>query len=132
MTGPDPDLGVEDVVAAQLAGLARELQLRLPDGPGEGIRTAWAFASPGNRAATGPLERFAEMLRNPLYVGLLEHRAAQLGPVVQDGRDARQEVLVLTCDDEAIGFTWVLARQAGPPHPGCWLTDGVLRHPERG
>lgn len=126
---PDPALSPGDVVAAQLAGLRQEP--RSGTGAGAGVRTAWAFASPGNQAATGPLGRFALMLRAPVYLGLLEHRAAQLGPVLLDGDQARQEVLVLTADDQAIGFTWVLGRQPGPPHRGCWLTDGVLRHPDR-
>ena len=130
MTGPSPSLSASDVVAAQLAALRDEPQDG--DGAGEGIRTAWSFASPGNRAATGPLSRFALLLRNPLYVGLLEHRAASLGPVEESGDEAHQEVLVLTRDDRTEGYTWVLARRWAPPHEGCWLTDGVLRHPERG
>lgn len=128
--GPSPALSASDVVAAQLVALQAEPQDG--DGPGAGIRTAFSFASPGNQAAIGPLDRFAELLRNPLYVGLLEHRVAQLGPLQERGDDAQQEVLVLTRDDRTEGFTWVLARRWSPPHEGCWLTDGVLRHPERG
>ena len=127
---PSPALLPDQVVALQLAALAREP--RDAHGAGDGLRTAWEFASPGNRAATGPLERFAVLLRSPPYVGLLEHRAAQLGPVVLRGEEARLEVLVLTAQDEALGFTWVLGRQVGAPHAGCWLTDGVLRHPDAG
>ena len=130
MTGPSPSLSASDVVAAQLAALRDEPQDG--DGIGEGIRTAWSFASPGNRAATGPLSRFALLLRNPLYVGLLEHRAVSLGPLEEAGDEAHQEVLVLTRDDRTEGYTWVLARTWAPPLEGCWLTDGVLRHPERG
>lgn len=123
---PSPALTPDDVVAAQLAGLAGEP--RHDSGAGPGMQTVWAFASPGNRAATGPANRFAEMLRSPAYVGLLEHRAAQQGPALVEGDGARQEVLVITQDDRAQGFTWVLARQGD----GCWLTDGVLRHPDEG
>ena len=128
MTGPSPSLSASDVVAAQLAALREEPQDG--DGTGDGIRTAWSFASPGNRAATGPLDRFALLLRNPSYVGLLEHRAASLAPLRERGDEAQQEVLVLTRDDRTEGYTWVLARRWAPPHEGCWLTDGVLRHPE--
>ena len=124
--GPSPALSASEVVAAQLAALRGEPQDG--DGPGAGIRTAWSFASPGNQAATGPLERFAGMLRNPLYAGLLEHRAASLGTLAERGDEAQQEVLVLTRDDRTEGYTWVLSRS----ETGCWLTDGVLRHPERG
>ena len=127
-TAPSPDLTAEDVVAVQLDALRIEPRR---GGAGPGVRIAWAFASPGNRAATGPLSRFAAMLRSPLYVGLLDHRAAQPGPLRRSGNVAQQEVLVLTRDDETWGFTWVLGRCTGAPHPGCWLTDAVLRHPDR-
>ena len=63
---------------------------------------------------------------------MLGHRAAQLGPVVEQGDEAQLEVLVITQDDRTEGFTWVLRRRWTEPHPGCWLTDGVLRHPEPG
>lgn len=126
--GPSPRLGPSDVVAAQLSALRAEAPEG--EGPGAGIRTAWAFASPGNRAATGPVDHFAQMLRNPVYVGLLAHRTAQLGPVRLQDDQAQQEVLVLTGDDRALGFTWVLGRQDSPPYAGCWLTDAVLRHPD--
>ena len=129
MPGPSPTLSAADVVAVQLAALQTEPRDGV--GPGAGIRLAWSFASPGNRAATGPLDRFADLLRNPLYAALLEHRAAQLGPVQERGDAAQLEVLVLAHDDRTAGFTWLLTR-GGPPGAACWLTDGVLRHPDRG
>ena len=127
---PSPALSPSQVVTAQLEGLRREP--RTGAGPGPGVLAAWAFASPGNRAATGPVQRFAALLRTPAYAGLLGHRAAQLGPATERDDDARLEVLVLTADDCALGFTWVLSRRRSPPHDGCWLTDGVLRHPDAG
>ena len=130
MAGPSPDLGPAEVVLAQLAAFAREPYDG--DGYGEGMAAAYAFASPGNQAATGPLPRFARMLRAPAYRGLLGSRAVQLGPVEESADEARVEVLVLTAGDETQGFTWVLGRQSRPPHQGCWMTDAVLRHPDRG
>jgi len=127
---PSPALSPSAVVLAQLEGL--RVEPRDGDGAGPGMLCAWAFASPGNREATGPVDRFAGMLRSSLYRGLLEHRAAQLGPPRMTGEQAQQEVLVLTADDRTMGFTWVLGRQSDPPYAGCWMTDGVLRHPEDG
>ena len=128
MPAPTPALQPDEVVGLQLAALPTDP--RTGRDAGAGLRTAWEFASPGKRAATGPLERFSAMLRSPQYVGLLEHRAAQLGPVVLRGDEARLEVLVLTADDQAQGYTWVLGRQSTAPWTGCWMTDGVLRHPD--
>ena len=129
--GPSPDLGPADVVLAQLAGLQREPYDGDPV-PGEGLTAAWQFASPGNREATGPLSRFALLLRNEAYRGLLGHRAASLGPLREQGRQAQVEVLVVAADDTTLGYTWVLGRQTRPPYEGCWMTDGVVRHPEVG
>ena len=129
MTAPSPSLDPAEVVLAQLAGLQREPYDGDP-APGEGLALAWEFASPGNREATGPLARFAAMLRNEAYRGLLGHRAAQLEPLQQRGDQASVEVLVVTADDATHGFTWVLGRQDVPPYVGCWMTDGVVRHPE--
>ena len=129
VTAPTVGLSPTDVVLAQLEGFHREPYAGAGAGPG--IRAAWSFASPGNREATGPLEVFAEMVRGPVYGGLLGHRAAQVGPPVERGNEATLEVLVHTAGDETIGFTWVLGRQLDPPYAGCWMTDGVLRHPDR-
>ena len=129
MTTPSPSLGPAEVVLAQLDGLRRESY----DGDpvlGEGLAQAWEFASPGNREATGPLPRFARMLRADAYRGLLGHSAVQLGPVKQDGAQAQVEVLVVAADDTTQGYTWVLGRQDSPPYVGCWMTDGVVRHPD--
>jgi hypothetical protein len=126
VTGPVP--GPADVVLAQLAALQREPYEDGPDGCGEGLAEAWEYASPGNRAATGPLPRFARMLRADTYRGLLGHRAVQLGPLLVDGDEARVEVLVVTAEDRTQGYTWVLGREPA----GRWLTEGVLRHPEAG
>jgi hypothetical protein len=126
---PSPSLSPADVVLAQLGGLQREPHDG--DGYGAGLAQAWEFASPGNREATGPLPRFAGMLRDEAYRGLLGHRAVQLGPVLEEGGQAQVEVLVITADDRTEGYTWVLGRQSDPPWAGCWMTDGVVRHPDR-
>ncbi|MCW2607143.1 MAG: hypothetical protein JWO60_1836 [Frankiales bacterium] len=134
MTGPSPApspaLAPADVVLAQLAALQRE-PFEGDPAPGEGLAAAFAFASPGNREATGPLPRFAQLLRSEAYRGLLGHRLVQLGPVLQDGDQARVEVLVVAADDSTQGYTWVLGCQSDPPYRDCWMTDGVVRHAER-
>lgn len=125
-----PGLGLtpEQVVTTQLAGLARQAPDDPDTGPASGLAAAWQLASPANKAATGPLPRFAAMLRNPLYGVLLGHRAAQLGPLECSGEAAAQEVVLLGADGSTAGFTWYLSRQRGGAHDGCWMTDGVGRH----
>jgi hypothetical protein len=43
----------------------------------------FAFASPQNQAATGPLERFRAMLHTPAYVPLIKHRDASIVTTMQ-------------------------------------------------
>ena len=69
---PEPCWGPEAVVQAQLAALQE----------GDAGRI-FRFASPGNRRATGPVERFAQMLQAPLYRPLLRHLSADLLRTVQ-------------------------------------------------
>ena len=59
---PNPDIAPAEVIAIQLNGL------QYNDSPetDAGIRQTWAFAHPRNRAMTGPLPRFASMLKGPV------------------------------------------------------------------
>ena len=69
-TEPDPSLSPRDVVSIQIEAL------RNNDTPYEnrGIEVAFNFASPTNKRITGPIERFAVMVRkhkiraNPVFV----------------------------------------------------------------
>ena len=47
-----------------------------------GIQQTWAFAHPNNRAVTGPIERFAKMLKNKNYRYLLGHKEYKIREVV--------------------------------------------------
>ncbi|EFJ43901.1 hypothetical protein VOLCADRAFT_118965 [Volvox carteri f. nagariensis] len=121
--GPHPSLPPEAVIGIQLAALACE-----------DISRVFAFASPANKAVTGPLERFTMLLlRDPKYRPLVRHRVAEqvdlgsLRPgihravvkVVSTNTGMPQEVEMM--------FYWVLSRQ-GPdagPQANCWMTDSV-------
>ena len=64
---PSPDIAPAEVIAIQLNGLQYN---DMPE-TDAGIRQAWAFAHPRNRAATGPLPRFTMMLKGPGYEMML-------------------------------------------------------------
>ena len=57
---PRPDLAPGEVVRLQLAGLSDQ------KADGVGILQCYCFASPANRAVTGPLERFVFMQARPV------------------------------------------------------------------
>ena len=100
----------EAVLAAQLNALQRY-----------DIERVFLFASPQNKAVTGPLPRFAEMLQQePQFSPLLAHaHAKQLRQVLIDN----DRLLVLVGVASARGsrhvYSWTLRRQQGG-----WL-DGV-------
>ena len=72
---PAPELSPGDVVRIQLEAL------RHNDDRNRGIDVAFRFASPANRASTGPLSRFIGMIRNGPYALMLGFGAASYGPV---------------------------------------------------
>lgn len=122
---PSPALSPEDVVRIQLEALRRnDLQNR-------GIAVAFRFASPANRANTGPLERFVSMIRNGPYALMLRFRAASYGPVESRGFRARQRV-TLADAGRSVTYWFYLSRQSEEPYIDCWMTDAVYVEPFAG
>lgn len=121
---PSPDLSPEDVVRIQVEALGHN-DVPAPDA---GIETAFRFASPSNRAATGPLERFARMIRGG-YPDMIGFERAEYGPVSVRGDQAVQRVTLVQPDGRRATYAFVLSRQAGGPYDGCWMTDGVIEPP---
>ena len=119
---PHPDLTPQQVIAAQLEALRHNDD----PGPDAGIATAFGFASAANRRATGPVARFAQLLKNPLYRPMLGHASAQFGPTQQDGDIARTQVVLFGGDGQVMAYDFTLSRDATT---GCWLTDSVMVAP---
>ena len=122
---PAPALSPGDVIRIQLEAL------RHNDRHNRGIEVAFRFASPANRANTGPLERFVSMIRNGPYALMLEFRAASYGPVESRGVRARQRV-TLADAGRSITYWFYLSRQSEEPYVDCWMTDAVYVEPFAG
>ena len=116
---PHPDLTPRQVVAAQLEAL-RNNDAPHPD---SGIATAFEFASAANRRATGPVARFARLLKNPLYRTMLGHSSAQFGPIQVEGNVARTQVVLFGGDGRIVVYDFTLSLDESTR---CWLTDSVL------
>ena len=118
---PSPDLSPREVVGIQLDALRRN------DTPGHdaGIAITFRFASAANRAVTGPLERFARMLKNPLYRPMIDHASARFGPIHVEGDVARIQVVLFGDRGEVAAYDFTLSKD----DTGCWLTDGVMLAP---
>jgi len=120
---PNPRLSPDDVVQIQVEALANNDDL--PDDCG--ICLVYAFASPANRAQTGPLLRFSQMLRNPLYEPLMHSEEAEIGIPQIDGNRARVRVTVYDRFEREASYLWQLSKQGCSPCRGCWMTDAVSR-----
>jgi hypothetical protein len=119
---PDPGDGPGETVERQLDALATN------DEPFEdaGVLTAYNFASPANRASTGPRERFVRMVHGPAYAPMIDHVEAVAGPVERDGTSAERRVTVTGPDGRTVTYAFGLSRQGRGPFDGCWMTDRVL------
>ncbi len=123
---PEPALTPGEVVRIQLEALRRN------DGQDRGIAVAFRFASPANRANTGPFPRFAAMIKNGPYALMLDFREARYGPIEIVANRARQRV-TLTGASGRMTYWFYLSRQVEPPYADCWMTDAVYieRNDER-
>ncbi len=122
-TEPDPSLSPQDVVSIQIEAL------RHNDTPyvNRGIEVTFNFASPANKRLTGPLERFEEMVQNPTYGPMINHRDASYENLVVEGDFAKIDVILTSKDGEYLGYRFILSRQYGNRYEGSWMTDAVVR-----
>lgn len=124
---PSPELAPGVVVKIQVDALAHNAEMP-EDG---GIRIAFRFASPANRATTGPIEHFVRILKSPAYRPLLDHRTAKFGQAVVDGEQAAMGVTLTTRDGRRLVYLFFLSRQHAADCDGCWMTDSVYPWPNR-
>ncbi len=121
---PNPEYTPQEVVRIQLAALARNNDPHKD----AGIEITFRFASPANRMMTGPLGRFIQLLYNPLYSPMLEHRAVNFGELVREKDSARLSVILTAADGQLVGYLFVLSKQKNGQYDQCWMTDSVIRY----
>lgn len=138
---PCPGLSAEAVVELQ----CEALQSNDPD-TDDGIQACFRFASPSNRQATGPVERFGTMIKGgyPDLITPQPHDAyviIPIGPAMhpEDGEDSVPPMrVVVTFTTNR--YIWELGWVADEPSVGagsvggsdgdggrCWMTNSVLR-----
>ena len=106
MVYPNPDIAPAEVIAIQLNGL----QYNDTPETDAGIRQTWAFAHPRNRAMTGPLPRFANMLKGPGYDMMLNHASHQIVPA-NSGNGWRQfDVFMEAGNGQVLQFSWIVEK----------------------
>jgi hypothetical protein len=121
MPMPSPELLPEEVVKIQMQALWEN------DDADEGIQIAFNFSSPDNKAQTGPLNRFKELVKNPLYEPMLNFQFYYVADMAIDNDWAQQLVLIMDKMGNQVIFLFTLSRQIRTPYQGCWMTDSVMR-----
>ena len=117
---PSPELGPAEVVRIQVEALRRNRPSN------DGIALTYRFASPNNKRATGPLDRFTEMVRSPPYDRLINHLHAHFDDLQVSGGEASQRVVITDNRGEELAYLWVLSRQTQGEFKHCWMTDAVI------
>lgn len=122
---PTPELSPVDVVTFQLKSLQSNVT-------GEGIAATYRFASPGNKAVTGPLPRFATLFNNERYQAMLNHQSAEVSLINNDGTQA--ELLTRIIDRHGLihHYRFILSKQSSGSVSNCWMTDAVAWEPKPG
>ncbi len=118
---PNPNLTPARVVEIQLSALQRNDD-PLPDA---GILQTWAFAHPENKRLTGPIGRFAAMIRGPGFRFLINHRSHRIKPLVENADYAVYAVTVVSTDGPVVLYRWEVAKSAAGETAGSWMTTGV-------
>ena len=118
---PDPSIAPEEVVAIQM----KALQFNDNPRPDFGIAQTWSFAHPRNRAMTGPLPRFASMIKGPGYGLMLNHASHRIVPVSGNDDRANFDVFMETAAGQVLYFSWAVELVEGGEFDNCWMTVSV-------
>lgn len=121
LINPDPALSPAEVVATQLSAL----QANDTPQTDAGIMQTWAFAHPDNKRMTGPLPRFAQMIKGPRYRMLLDHQAHEVEEVARTDDRVVFAVTVTTETGEVVVYQWQVAKVADGEDAGAWMTTAV-------
>ncbi len=117
--GPDPARAPQDVVRIQLEALQQSAD------PDAGIEQVWRLAHPDNQRITGPLARFAVMIKAG-FAPMIGHRSHTIEPVGAgpDGQLGFKITLVAN-DGTVLEYFWTVAQVTDGPNAGAWLTTSV-------
>lgn len=116
---PDPSLSPTAVVNFQLQALQA-------NNNGDGIAATFRFASPSNKATTGPLQKFSTLFDVEQYQPMLNHRSAKVKLLSDNGQQAELVTSVVDGDGKLHWYRFRLSRQQASPFINCWMTDAVM------
>ena len=119
---PTPAINPEEVVKIQLSSLMNNNEPYL----NAGIEQTWEFAHPSNRAFTGPIQRFTQMMYAPSYAVMLDHKKHEIIEVKLDKNIAYFFIELTSIDGKMFGFKWTLEKvKEEGGFKDCWMTTAV-------
>ncbi len=118
---PKPQLSPEQVVQYQMAALEHNDEPKSD----AGIERAFRFASPANKQVTGPLDKFVQILKGPLYAPMLNNRSSLIVGSEVNEDQAKIAVKVVAADGRELTYVFVLSKQNEGEFNDCWMTDAV-------
>ena len=91
-----------------------------------GIEQTWEFAHPSNRAFTGPIQRFTQMMYAPSYAVMLDHKKHEILEVKLEENIAYFFIELTSIDGKIFGFKWTLEKvKEEGGFKDCWMTTAV-------
>ena len=91
-----------------------------------GIEQTWEFAHPINKASTGPLERFSQMIYSDSYKILISHQNNKIIILEESVNKFVYKVYVLSKDKKKYYYIWQIEKVTQEGNlKNCWMTTGV-------
>ena len=91
-----------------------------------GIEQTWEFAHPNNKAATGPLKRFKEMIYSDSYKILISHENNKITILKEESNKFVYKVYVLSKDKKKYYYIWQIEKvEREGILKNCWMTSAV-------
>ena len=91
-----------------------------------GIEQTWEFAHPINKASTGPLERFRQMIYSDSYKILISHQNNKTMILKESVNKFVYKVYVLSKDKKKYYYIWQIEKVTQEGNlKNCWMTTGV-------
>ena len=119
---PNSNIKPSEVVKIQLLGLQNNNKVFNDSG----IEQTWNFAHPMNKQATGPLDRFKEMLKSNNYQMMINHLSHTITQVRRGDDWVQFEVIILDKEKIYHKFNWQVEKFIDDgPLKDCWLTTMV-------
>ena len=119
---PNSNLKPYDVLMIQLNSL-KDNNTPYKDA---GIEQTWEFAHPINKASTGPLKRFKQMIYSDSYKILISHENNKTEVLKETKEILVYKVYVLSKDKKKYYYIWQIEKVILEGKlKGCWMTTGV-------